>query len=101
MNEILMWVWALVPAIVSGAVLFYAQRAQKKRDEKEEKRLKARCQETKLILDLLLAAAKLSYATAEAIKRGSPNGEIEKGEEAYEKAMAEFQEFEREQISQL
>ena len=46
-------------------------------------------------ISLLVAAAKLSYAVAAAIKRGSPNGEIEEGVKAYNAAMREFQDFER------
>ena len=102
MNEVLLWVGtALVPTIVTGSVLFYAQRAQKKRDEKEEGRAKARRTETKLMLDLQMATAKLAYSTAMAIKRGSPNGEVEEGIKAYKEALNEFQEFEREQLSRL
>ena len=51
-----------------------------------------------LRISLLVATAQLSRAVAMAIKRGSPNGEIEEGLEQYNMAMEEFREFEREQI---
>lgn len=81
--------------------MFYIQRMQKKRDEKEEGRARARRTETKLLLDLQMATAKLAYAVAMALKRGTPNGEVEEGVKAYEEAVEEFREFEREQISRL
>lgn len=101
MNEVLKWALGLLPALITGAVLFYAQRAQKKRDDEEANRAKARRKEMKLTLDLQMATAKLAYASAMAIKRGYPNGEIEEGIDAYKKALEEFQEFERDQLSRI
>lgn len=66
-----------------------------------EERSKNRKRESLILIDLQLATAKLSYATAMAIKRGTANGEVEEGIKAYRKALVEFQEFEREQISGL
>ena len=101
MNEVWLWVGTLVPSLLTGTVLFYVQQRFKKREEKEEKRLKARRTEAKLMLDLQMATAKLAYAVAMAIKRGTPNGEVEEGIKAYNDALNEFREFEREQISRL
>lgn len=101
MNEVWYFLAGLLPSIITGLILFYIQRAQKKRDEKEEHRAAARKLETRLMLDMQMATAKLAFATAMAIKRGTANGEVEDGIVAYKKALEEFQEFERDQISQL
>lgn len=101
MENIWVIVWGIVQTLITGSILFYAQRAQKKRDEKEEGRAKARRQEFKLQLDLQMASAKLAFAVAMAIKRGKPNGEVEEGIEAYEKALEEFRNFERDQLTRI
>ena len=101
MGEIWAYLLGLLPTILSGAALYYIQRRQKKRDETESERAEARKTENKIIIDLQMATAKLSYATAIALKRGRANGEVEDGVEEYEKALEEFREFERDQISRL
>lgn len=100
-GEAIAWVLGIASPVLVAIITFYFQRMQKKRDKKEEERTKLRRQEVRLMLDLQLATAKLSYATAMAIKRGSPNGEIEEGITEYEKALSEFRDFEREQLSRL
>ena len=70
-----------VGAIVSG----FLNRKLAKAAEKAEEDEKTRQHETVLILKGVKASGALSYATAMAIKRGHPNGEVEKGIEAYEK----------------
>lgn len=100
-SDIIAWILGIASPVLVAVITFYFQRMQKKRDKKEEERTKLRRQEVRLILDLQLATAKLAYATAMAIKRGSPNGEVEAGVEAYEKALEEFRSFEREQVSRL
>lgn len=92
--------WKLLPSIVTGAVLFYWQRGQKKRDQQQEARTAARKREELLTFNLLTANAKLSYAVAMAIKRGKANGEVEEGVEAYEAAMDEYQAFLHEQAAE-
>lgn len=101
MNDFVPYIISFISAITTGTILFYLQRIQKRNDKKEEKKAKTRQQETKLILDLQMATAKLSYAVAMAIKRGTPNGEVEEGIEAYNEALESFREFEREQISKI
>lgn len=101
MNEIFIFFIGLLPTIITGSILFYIQRAQKKRDEKAEKRASSREKEMLVMIELELASAKLSYATAMAIKRGTPNGEVEEGLKQYNKALNEFKKFEREQIAKL
>ena len=100
-SEVIAWALGIAATVVSGVMVFYLQRSQKKRDKKEEQRLYVRQTETRLMIDLQLATAKLSYAVAMAIKRGTPNGEVEDGIKAYDKALEEFREFERDQISRI
>ena len=75
-------------------------RKKKKEDEKQK------LQEANIVegdmrrLDLEVATAQLSYAVAMAVKRGSPNGEMEPAIEAYEDAMKKFRQFERKQMAQ-
>lgn len=99
--ELASYLIGLLPAVITGGVLFYLQRAQKKRDAKTERRVQVRQEEMIVLLDLVLATAKLCYATAMAYKRGQPNGEMEEGFEAYDKAIDEFKRFERREIAKL
>ena len=99
--EIWSYLLGLLPAVITGCVLFYVQRAQKKRDTEIEARAAARKEESLLSLELQMATAKLAYSTAIAVKRGTVNGEVEEGIEAYEKALGDFREFERRQITRL
>ena len=101
MMDALLWVVSLAPTVLTGVAIFYLQRAQKRRDKKEETRIQTRRREIRLMIDLQIATAKLAYATAEAIKRGKANGEVEEGIGAYKEALEEFREFERDQISRL
>ena len=96
-----MFLLGLLPGLATAVIVFYVQRRQNKNDAKEEGLAKAKRAETKLSLDLQMATAKLSYAVAMAVKRGTPNGEIEEGIKAYKDALEEFQKFEREQLSRL
>ena len=86
MQEIWYFLIGLLPSIVCGFVLFYSQRAQRKRDEKAERRAAAREREAYVTLEVTLAGTQLSYATACAVKRGKPNGEMEEAMEQYKKA---------------
>lgn len=63
------------------------------RDEKQKEVEKARLEYEVVMLEVTDASAKLSYALAMAIKRGSPNGEVEAGIEAYNKAMSNKTQF--------
>lgn len=101
MNEIMPYIISAVFSVIAGITLFYLQRTQRKNDKKDEARAKTRQKEIKLMLDLQMATAKLSYATAMAMKRGKANGEVEEGIEAYNLALEDFQEFERELISKI
>ena len=74
-------------------LVFYLQRKQNKSDNKNEEHEQARQQESLLMLELVMASAKLSYACAVAIKRGKANGEVEEGVEAYEEAKGKYYKF--------
>lgn len=93
--------WAVVPSILVSVVMGYWNSRQKKKDREENEREKARLKSERLRISLLLAAAQLSYACAMAMKRGTPNGEIEVGVDTYNRALEEFRQFEREQVVSL
>lgn len=93
--------WASAPGILTGIVLAVFSAQQRRRDKSQQEVEKARERESLLNINLTFATAQLSYAVAMAVKRGSPNGEVEEGVRAYEKALAEYREFEREQVSRL
>lgn len=100
MNEITAFLLGLLPSVIASGAAFYLQRAQKKRDQKIERQAEARKNESLLNLEVTMAAAKLSYACAMAIKRGEPNGEVEEGVEAYETAKAAYYHFINEQAAE-
>lgn len=63
------------------------------RDRKQAEKEQARVDYENVVLDVTNANAKLSYALAMAIKRGSPNGEVEAGIKAYDEAMEKQTKF--------
>lgn len=91
--------WAVIPSICVGIVMAYWNERQKKRDQEQLQREKDRIKSEKLRISLLVSTAQLSYAVAMAWKRGKPNGEVEVGVEAYNKAMEEFRAYERELLA--
>ena len=91
--------WAVVPSVLVGVILAVWNGRQKKRDQEQLQREKERVKSERLRISLLVSTAQLSYAVAMAWKRGKPNGEVEVGVEAYNRAMEEFREYERELIA--
>lgn len=91
--------WACVPGLIVGVTMALWNKQQKKRDDERRENEKERIKSETLRISLLLAVAQLSYAVAMAIKRGSPNGEIEAGIDQYDKSMIKFREYEREQVA--
>lgn len=82
------------------ATVIITNRLNKKmaeRDKRQEEIEKARVEYENVVLDMSNANAKLSYALAMAIKRGSPNGEVEAGITAYSEAMSKKDKFLQEQ----
>ena len=100
MSEAIMWIITAAETVAVGLVAFYFQRAQKRRDKAAEKHTLARRQETLLSLEMQMANAKLSSAVAMAWKRGTPNGEVEEGIEAYEDAKKKYLDFLNEQAAE-
>lgn len=96
--------WAALPGVLSGLIvgvfMAYWNHQQRKRDELAELERAQRKRSEQVRISLLVASAKLSYAVAMAVKRGSPNGEIEQGVAQYQEAMKEFREFERELLAE-
>ncbi len=88
---------AIAPGVIVGIVLAVWNRRQSIADKKESNTEKR----DSLELSLLVATAELSYATTMAIKRGSPNGEVEVAVKRYDKAMEKFRDFEREQLNHI
>ena len=97
MEQLTAFLYGLAPSIIVAMVVFYWQRGQKRRDEKAAAQAAVHRKESRLIMNLQMATAKLAYANACAIRRGAPNGEIEEGIEAYEKAKHEYLTFMNEQ----
>lgn len=87
--------WAVLPGLITGVVMAIFGARQKKQERRAEQREVDRLKSESLRISLLLATAKLTYAVAMAVKRGTPNGEVEEGIKEYDKAMGEFREFER------
>lgn len=93
------FLWAVLPSLFVGILMAVWNRQQKGKDSEREKAEKDRLKSETLRISLLLATARLSYASAMAFKRGSPNGEMETAFEQYNRAMNKFRDFEREQIA--
>jgi len=89
---------AIAPGILVGLVLFYWERRQKRSDSDRSAQEEAQIESDLLRLDLEVATAQLSFAVAMAVKRGTPNGEMEEALERYQKAITKFRAFERKQL---
>ena len=96
---LLQLLWAAAPGVITGIFLAFWNRKRKARDAAEEEREAEQMRSELLKVSLLVSTAQLSYAVAMAHKRGYPNGEIEEGISQYNKTMAKFREFEREQVA--
>jgi hypothetical protein len=83
-------VLSIVGSVVSGAALFFLSRYFKKRDERDEKRDKAKAQENVLILKSINAVGKLTVANAIAIRDGKTNGELKDALTLYEQTENEL-----------
>ena len=88
----------IAQTVFMGMLVFYLQRKQNKIDKKREELEEAKRKESLLELEMLMASAKLSYAVAMAIKRGTPNGEVEEGVKAYTEAHDHYTTFIETQI---
>lgn len=91
-------IMAILPSLTVGILLAIFNRKQQKKSSEIEEEKEARLESEYLQLNLTVATAQLSYAVAMAVKRGEPNGEIEEGIKAYDKAIRDFRKFEKKQI---
>ena len=90
------WLTVLVqasPAIVAAVISYRINKKSDQRHEAAEKRHNERAKAERLSMEMQLATADLSYATATAIKRGKANGEVEAGIASYEKAKKDYFDF--------
>ncbi len=90
---------SIVPSLLVGMVLFYWEQRTKKQDRQKSTLEDLAVESDMLRLDLEVATAELSYATAMAVKRGTPNGEMEPAIEHYEHAIEKFRKFERKHLA--
>ena len=90
--------WAVLPGIVTGIILGIWNKRQKKRDDAADQREADRQRGEIVKLDLLVASAELTRATAIAVKYGHTNGEMTEGLRRYNEAIEQFREYEREQL---
>lgn len=91
---------AALPSLLVSVVMAIFSLRLKKRDAASREREAARLDAENVQVSLLVAAAKLSYALAVAVKRGAPNGEVEDGIEQYKEAMRAFKKLERHLVAQ-
>ena len=90
------WIAILTPAIPSIIAAVIVYRVNKKADSRyneAQKQHEERVKAERLSMEMQLATADLSYATAMAIKRGKANGEFEAGIASYEKAKKDYFDF--------
>lgn len=90
--------WAVLPGIVTGIILGIWNKRQKARDDAADQREADRQRGEIVKLDLLVASAELTRATAVAVKYGHTNGEMAEGLRRYNEAIEQFREYEREQL---
>ena len=95
------FLWAIAPSLAVGIFLAIWNKNQNAKTNADNERLTNEKRKDALVISLLVATAELSYAITMAIKRGSPNGEVEVAVKRYNKAMEKFREFEREQLYQI
>lgn len=98
MDILIQILWAALPSLITGLILAAFSRHQKERDDAADQREADRQRGEIVQLDLLVATAELTRATAVAVKYGRANGEIGIALEGYNKAIEAFREFEREQL---
>ena len=84
---------ALVQTVLAAIITHSIKKRIDDKTELEHTREAMRQKRDELLLHITMADADLSYAVVAAIKRGSPNGEIEKAVEKYNKAMEAYTDF--------
>ena len=89
----------ILTGVIVGVLMAAYNRKQAKQTAETAEAKATRIENEMMRIDLEVASAQLAYAVAMAIKRGTPNGEIEEGIKQYEKAMDKFRRFERKQMA--
>ena len=84
---------AFVQTVLAAIITHSIKKRIDAKAELEHMREAMRQKRDELLLHITMADADLSYAVVAAIKRGSPNGEIEKAVEKYNKAMEAYTDF--------
>ena len=84
---------ALVQTVLAAIITHSIKKRIDAKAEFEHTREAMRQKRDELLLHITMADADLSYAVVAAIKRGSPNGEVERAVEKYNKAMEAYTEF--------
>lgn len=84
---------AFVQTVLAAIITHSIKKRIDDKAELEHTREAMRQKRDELLLHITMADADLSYAVVAAIKRGSPNGEIEKAVEKYNKAMEAYTDF--------
>lgn len=88
------YVATFLTPVLTGLVVWLIERKKTKRDE-----LKERAEEVNA--EVNVATMELAYASAMALKRGEPNGEVEKALTAYNSAKKHLDEFYMKQKNKL
>ena len=89
---------AALPSLCVSVIMLFFNRRQAKRERVEKARAAQKRTGDKTQLSLLLATAKLSYASAIAIRDNKTNGEMADGVKQYQEAMRDFKRYERELV---
>ena len=84
---------ALIQTVFAAIITHSIKKRIDAKAELEHMREAMRQKRDELLLHITMADADLSYAVVAAIKRGSPNGEVEKAVEKYNKAMEAYTDF--------
>lgn len=84
---------ALVQTVLAAIITHSIKKRIDAKAELEHTREAMRQKRDELLLHITMADADLSYAVVAAIKRGSPNGEIEKAMDKYNEAMDAYTDF--------
>ena len=110
MNPEIVNVWyvagilAIIQTVAAAIITFFIKRQFSKHDERvmarkeahdqvQQEKDAAKFDQECLQLEIMMADAKLSYAIVAAIKRGSPNGEIEDALNDYKRAHERYNLF--------
>lgn len=72
--------------IITGLIVWFIERSRAKRDEIKE-------EAEEINAEVNVATMELAYATAMAVKRGQPNGEVEDAVKAYNAAKKRMDQF--------